>query len=64
MELSYWIRILSPKSDIISLETVVEGHPFSSIQIHFTQVLKQSQQQVVTSWNHDSIYTEMHADPY
>ena len=30
-------NISSPKSDIISLEAVVEGHIYSNIQIHFTQ---------------------------
>ena len=45
-------NVSSPKSDIISLEAVVEGHPFPVTfkYILHKQALEQSHQQVVNSW--------------
>ena len=55
-------NVSSPKSDIISLEAVVEGHPFP---VTFKYTLHKRWNNLTSRWwIHDSIYTEMHADPY
>ena len=57
-------NISRPKADIISLEAVVEGHPFPVTFKYTLYTSKRWNNLTSRWWIHDSIYTEMHADPY